>query len=103
MTRKSILADVLHFRPILLEIEIGAVIQIVAIHAHIDNFGFLEHLVFLIAFVFDDLESKVRAKLFLSASLTSISPFSAAAWRPAGPWQFSQPLPTRSGVCFKPR
>ena len=51
----SILADVLHLRPVVLEVELGAVVQVVALHAHLHDPTAFEHLAVLVAFVVDDL------------------------------------------------
>src|SRR5436190_569540 len=58
-----ILANVLHLRPIRLEIEIGAIIPVVALDAHLDDFGLLEFLGLFITFVRNDFKSKVGAEL----------------------------------------
>ena len=68
-----------------------------------DDSALLEHLALLVAFVLDDLQPQRRAKLFdLFLGRVDFA-VSAATCSAAGPWQFSQPLPTRSGVSFSPR
>ena len=54
----------LHLRPVLLEVEVGAVVQVVALHAHLHDVALVEDLALLVAFVVDDLEPQLRAKLF---------------------------------------
>lgn len=56
-TRGSIFTFVLHLGPVLLEVEVGAVIQIMALHAHIDNAAVFIDLIFHVAFIPNDFES----------------------------------------------
>jgi hypothetical protein len=51
---RLILAFMHDLRPIRLEIEVRAVIQVVTLHAHLHDFAFVENLAFLVPFVFDD-------------------------------------------------
>src|SRR4051812_32389583 len=52
----SIFADVLHFGPILLEVELRAIIQVVALHAHLHDLPLIVNLPCFVAFVVDNFE-----------------------------------------------
>src|SRR3990172_8190020 len=60
----SIFPHVFHMRPVELKVELGAVVQVVALDAHLHDLAFVEHLPVLVAFILDDLEPQRRAELF---------------------------------------